>query len=50
MDVFKTFRFFASLTHLIGPTLKPGGVVLLGADDVMAAKTTEEGRVPAHEV
>lgn len=36
--------------QLIGPTLKPGGIVLLGADDVMAAETTEEGRVPAHEV
>lgn len=32
------------------PTLQPGGVILLGANDVTATKTSEEGRVPAHEI
>lgn len=31
-------------------TLQPCGVILLSANDVTATKTTEEGRVPAHEV
>lgn len=47
---FKTFFVVVSFRRFIAPTPQPGGVILLSADDVTAAETTEEGRVPAHEV
>lgn len=43
ISVIQTFFFFAL-------TLQPGGVILFSADDVSAAKTAEESRVPTHEV